>query len=65
MTYTTFDRTPAPGRTMAQTVLILAVGVLFGVMLAQLHLEGNVQEAVSAPPIAGENWHGNVRHSTP
>lgn len=65
MAYTTFDRTPARGRTLAQTVLLLAAGVLLGVMIAQVHVQGDVREAVNAPPIVGENWHGNVRRSTP
>ena len=55
-------------RGAVHTLLLLATGVFLGFMLAQLsHLSTSeeARAAFQAGPIAGEDWHGNVRRSAP
>ncbi len=65
MAYTTIDRHPVRETNAARTLLVLTAGVLFGLMIAQLGADGQLEEALTTPPIAGEDWHGNVKRSTP
>ncbi|MCV3271201.1 hypothetical protein [Roseobacter sinensis] len=65
MAYTSFDRQSAPGRTTLRTMLVLAAGVMLGLMITRVSFDATVHEAMNVAPIAGEDWHGNVRRSGP
>ncbi|WP_299776838.1 hypothetical protein [uncultured Roseobacter sp.] len=55
-------------RSVTHTLLLLATGVFLGIMLAELRevaMDSDARAAFEAQPIAGEDWHGNVRRSTP
>lgn len=61
----THDHRPVAGQRIARTLLVLVTGIFLGAMLMQVSQTPSdaVVEALQAGPIAGEDWHGNVRRS--
>lgn len=65
---TAIDERHSPLRSVTYTLLVLATGVFLGIMLAELRdlaMDSDARAAFETQPIAGEDWHGNVRRSTP
>ncbi|MBW4708476.1 hypothetical protein KX928_11850 [Roseobacter sp. YSTF-M11] len=53
---------------VAQVILLVGFGVLFGLILADapdVSHGADAVKALQAGPIEGEDWHGNVRRSVP
>ncbi|GFE52359.1 hypothetical protein So717_41120 [Roseobacter cerasinus] len=65
MAHIAFEQRPRVERAPLRVLLALAAGVLVGLMLAEVRTDVDFKSALTTAPIAGEDWHGNVRRSAP